>query len=276
LIEIVRHDAVTGGNPFGPAVPFTAVLDGAEVASGDILARSWIGDETGQLVNVRWTEGHDDAARLIVEAALAAAVPGGEANTATNADVHPDPAARIALFESLGFELWQEKEGFLWTDAGQELPEPDRVVLRTRDEIGAERFAAIFAESAAGTLDRVDADTVAKMGPAAWAGAFLAAVDDVWLVAETPDGEPVGFVGVDEFDPGVGSITHLTVLPGHRGRGYVDQLLRAANRRARELGFATMLSDSDTLNTPMHAALERNGHHAAATAWHKWMHRRKV
>jgi ribosomal protein S18 acetylase RimI-like enzyme len=276
LYQIDRQDAVADGNPLGPAIPFIALLDGEEVASGNLMAKSWMGDETGRLVNVRWSPGHVEAARQIVEAAVAPAT-GGEVNAATNADFHSDPAERVALFESTGFELWQEKEGFLWTDEGQDLPEPDRVVVRTVAEFGADRFAGIFAECTAGSLDRIDADTVAKMGQAAWAAAFIASVDvDIWLVAETPEGEPVGFVGVGEFDPGVGTITNIMVRPGHRGRGYVDQLLRAANRRARELGYGTMLSDSDMLNVPMHAALERNGHHAAATAWHKWMHRRKV
>lgn len=83
------------------------------------MAKSWMGDETGRLVNVRWQPGHVDAARMIVEAAIASAEPGTVLNAATNAEIHPDPAERIALFESCGFELWQEKEGFWWSDEGR-------------------------------------------------------------------------------------------------------------------------------------------------------------
>jgi RimJ/RimL family protein N-acetyltransferase len=289
LLEITCQDTVTDGFPFGPAIPFGAIAiaianadgdgdrDGAEVAHGDLMARSWMGDETGRLVNVRWTEGNLEAARLLLAAILEAAAPGDELNAASNADVHPDSAERIALFESVGFELWQEKEGFWWSDEGQDLPAPDRVVVRTPSDIGTDRFLEIFTASAAGTLDRIDADTIAEMGHAAWAAAFFAASEDTtWLLAENPEGDIVGFVGIDESDLGVGTITHITVLPDHCGNGYVDQLLRVANRTARELGFGAMLSDSDTLNAPMHAALRRNGHSPEATAWHKWMHRRKV
>lgn len=277
MYKITRQDTVTDGNPLGPVIPFVAELDGLEVASGNLMAKSWMGDETGRLVNVRWNDGHLEAARQIVTAVVAAAARGEELNTATNSDFHPHPAVRVALFESLGFELWQEKEGFVWTDSGQELPEPERITVRTLAESGPERFLEAIAESFVGTLDSVDVDTVAQMGNDDWAAAFLANHgDSTWLLAQDPDGETVGFVAVGEFDPGVGTITYISVLPGHRGQGYVDELLRLANRTARELGFSSMLSDSDMLNTPMHAALERNGHHAADTAWHKWMHRRMV
>jgi ribosomal protein S18 acetylase RimI-like enzyme len=277
LISLTRLDDVADGDPLGPATPFVAETDGIRVAEGALMATSWMGDETGQLVNVRWQPGQLAAARLVVEAAVAAARPGGEVNAATNAEVHPDPAERIALFESCGFELWQEKEGFWWSDEGQDLPEPDRITLRTLAEAGRERFAAVIAACSAGTLDRIDGDTTAAMGPDAYAAAYLDVYrDTAWLLAEDAAGEAVGFVGVGEFDPGVGSITTIGVLPGQRGNGYVDQLLRAANRTARELGFTGMLSDADVLNTPMCEAFRRNGHSSGARTWHKWMHRRKV
>jgi ribosomal protein S18 acetylase RimI-like enzyme len=277
LIAITRLDDVVDGNPLGPVTPFVAELDGAEVAGGNLMAKSWMGDETGQLINARWQPGHLEAARLIVEAAIAAARPGGEVNAATNAEIHPDPAERIALFESCGFELWQEKEGFWWSNEGQDLPEPDRITVRTLAEAGSRRFAALITACSAGTLDRIDADTRASMGPEAFGAAFLDAYhDSTWLLAEDATGEAVGFVGIGEFDPGVGSITHIGVLPAQRGNGYVDQLLRVANRTARELGFSGILSDTDVLNVPMAAAFRRNGHSSEARPWHKWMHRRKV
>lgn len=127
------------------------------------------------------------------------------------------------------------------------------------------------------TLDRIDADAMASMGPSIWAAAFLVACDDsTWLLAEDGQGEAVGFVSVGEFDEGVGTITYIGVAPDHRGQGYVDQLLQLANRTARELGFAGMLSDTDVLNVPMMEAFRRNGHSSETRGWHKWMHRRKV
>ena len=58
LILITRLDEVSDGNPLGPRVPFVAQIDGVQVAEGDLMARSWMGDETGRLVNVRWEPGH--------------------------------------------------------------------------------------------------------------------------------------------------------------------------------------------------------------------------
>ena len=241
------------------------------------MAKSWIGDETGRLVTVQWEPGNREAGRLIVEAAIAAAAPGDVLNAATNAHNHADPQDRIALFESCGFELWQEKEGFWWADEGQDLPAPQRITTRRLGEVGVDRFADLLTTCSTGTLDRVDADAMASMGASAWAHAFLNACEDsTWLMAEDSDGRAVGFVAVGEFDPGVGTITYIGVAPACRGRGYVDDLLRVANRTARELGFRAMLSDTDTLNVPMRQAFGRNGHSSQATAWHKWMHRRTV
>ena len=278
---ITRLDVVSDGNPLGPRVPFVAQTDGAQVAEGDLMARSWLGDETGRLVNVRWEPGHREAARLVVEAAIAAAQPGDVLNAATNAEIHPDPVERNAVFESCGFALWQEKEGFWWADEDQDLPAPQRITVRPLAEVGAERFADVIATCSTGTLDRIDADAAAAMTPAAWGAAFLDATQDsTWLLAEdavgNAAGQAVGFVSVGEFDPGVGTITYIGVLPGQRGRGYVDELLKLANRTAREMGFRAMLSDTDVLNIPMQQAFLRSGHSPEATAWHKWMYRRTV
>lgn len=272
---ITRLDVVSDGHPLGPRIPFVAQIDGVQVAEGDLLTRSWMGDETGRLVNVRWEPGHSDAARLVLKAAIAAAQPGDVLNAATNAEIHKDPAERLAVFESCGFTLWQEKEGFWWSDEGQDLPIPHRITARPLSEVGLERFADLIAACSAGTLDRIDTDAMAAMTPAAWAAAFLdASQDSAWLLAENTEGQAVGFVSVGEFDPGVGTITYIGVLPECRGRGYVDELLKLANHTARELGFRAILSDTDVLNAPMQQALRRNGHSAEATAWHKWMHRR--
>ena len=277
MTVITRLDDVVDGNPLGTRTPFAAMDGAQEVATGELMAKSWMGDEHGRLVNVRWQPGRVDAAAMIVEAAMASAESGTELNAATNVEVHPDPAERIALFESCGFELWQEKEGFWWSDEGQDLPEPDRITVRTLAQVGSETFIGLIGSCSLDTLDRIDTDARAAMGPSAWAAGFLASCpDSAWLLAEDPQGQAVGLVAVGEFDPGVGTIDYIAVAPDHRGRGYVDQLLRLANRTARELGFAGMLSDTDVLNVPMMEAFRRIGHSSEARAWHKWMHRRTV
>lgn len=275
MTSVARLDTVHDENPLGPRIPFIAEVDGVRVAQGDLLARSWMGDETGRLVNVRWEPGHSEAGRRIVEAAIAASQPGDVLNTATNAQMHPDPAERNAVFESCGFTLWQEKEGFWWADEGQDLQAPQRITARPLADVDTRRFTEVLAACANGTLDRIDRDAVAAMTPGAWAQAFLdASQDSTWLLAEDAESRIVGLVSVGEFDPGVGTITYIAVLPEQRGRGFVDELLKLANLTARELGFGAMLSDTDVLNLPMQQAFRRNGHSSEATAWHKWMHQR--
>ena len=278
LTAVTRLADIADAGPLGPRTPFVAEAGGVVLAEGEILAKSWMGDETGRLVTVRWAPGQVEAARLVVEAAIAAARPGEVLNAATNVAVHPEPAERIAVFESCGFELWQEKEGFWWADEGQELPLPEGVAVRRSAEVGHDRLIDLIAACTVGTLDRIDIDATAAMGLGAWAKAFLDSTrDSTWLLAEdVGSGQTVGFVSVGEFDPGVGTITYIGVLPAHRGRGHVDALLKLANRTARDLGFHAMLSDTDTLNVPMQQAFRRNGHSSEATDWHKWMHRRAV
>ncbi|MGW6929206.1 GNAT family N-acetyltransferase [Lentzea sp. NPDC054927] len=274
---ITRLDDVLDGHPLGPRTPFAAIDAGVTVATGDLMAKSWMGDETGRLVTVRWQPGRVDAAALIVEAATASAEPGTVLNASTNVEVHPDPAKRVALFESCGFELWQEKEGFWWGDEGQELPAPHRTTVRTLAQAGREKFVEVIESCSTGTLDRVDADAMAAMGPSAWSAAFLAACEDsTWLLAEDAQGQAVGLVSVGEFEENVGTISYIAVHPDHRGQGYVDQLLQLASRTARELGFTGMLSDTDVLNVPMMQAFRRNGYSSETRAWHKWMHRKTV
>ncbi|MEZ0109119.1 ribosomal protein S18 acetylase RimI-like enzyme [Catenulispora sp. EB89] len=278
MTVVTRLADIADANPLGPRTPFIAEADGVQVAEGDLMAKSWMGDETGRLVNLRWRPGHRDAARLVIEAVIAAARPGDVLNASTNVAVHRAPAERVALLESFGFELWQEKEGFWWTDEGQDLPLPEGITVRRRAEVGTDRFVQLIAACSAETLDRVDTDAAVAMGPANWAKAFLdSTTESTWLVAEDiASGQAVGFVSVGEFDPGVGTITYIGVAPGHRGRGHVDALLKLANHTARELGFHAMLSDTDTLNVPMRQAFRRNGHSSEATEWHKWLHRRTV
>ncbi|MDH6124310.1 GNAT family N-acetyltransferase [Kitasatospora sp. GP82] len=81
-----------------------------------------------------------------------------------------------------------------------------------------------------------------------------------WRIAETADGKVVGF-GFPSRNPAFPVVGYLGVLPGHRGRGYVDGIL-AENTRllAVELGAETVRADTDLTNLPMAAAFERAGY----------------
>jgi len=279
MLTVVTLPPVADGGPLDGAIRFVARAGGEELASGELLTWSNLGDETGRLITVRWADGQATAARAVVGAAIGAAEPGTELHLTANAEVDDRIGERLALFESCGFRLWQEKEGFWWADTGQELPPPADVTVRTIADVGPGRYAQVVASCTAGTLDRIDADAIASMGAAGWAAALIGDAarpeeQDTWFIVENPGGEAVGYIAVGAFGQDTGTICHVGVAAGHRGHGYIDQLLRIANRAARARGWAGMLSDVDVGNRPMLAAMARNGHRADARPWHRWMYRR--
>lgn len=93
-----------------------------------------------------------------------------------------------------------------------------------------------------------------------------------WRLLWSPP-DAAGFVAVSDFDgSGTATIAFIGSLPEHRGNGHVDDLMAAGTAAAQRNGFTAMLSDVDTENTPMLAAMERAGHHAGVRPWHVWHH----
>jgi ribosomal protein S18 acetylase RimI-like enzyme len=272
----------TSEHPLGAAIRYVVDSDGETIASGELFTDSPIIPGTGQLLLLRWEADQVDAARAIATAAIGDARPGGEVHLQANVEVHAHIDERLALADAFGFELWQEKEGFWWSDEGQAVPAPERIRCRTLTDLGAAAYADVMADAAADSLDRVQADSVRLAGALPGANAFVATYAndndaDTWLVAEDLDGVPIGFVALGTFDEDkTGTIYHIGVRAGYRGRRYIDELLRAANLATRGRGWTGMLNDVDVDNAPMMAAMERNGHRADARPWHKWYYRLAV
>ncbi|MGH9244494.1 MAG: GNAT family N-acetyltransferase [Acidimicrobiales bacterium] len=199
----------------------------------------------------------------------------------TNREVDAHPERRRALFDVLGMELFQEKEGYLWEDTGQTIVPPARLRFRSLEQIGEAAFVQVFGAVVEGTLDRNDRWYWDRTGPNRWARVmlgYLGAGDDAtWCVGYDSEGGPVGMIAVSAFDEAdTATITFVGVLPGQRGKGYIDELLAAGNAAARTRGFGSILSDVDTENHPMRAAMERAGHHPGRRPWHIWHHRAAV
>jgi GNAT superfamily N-acetyltransferase len=193
----------------------------------------------------------------------------------TNRESHPEFEQRVALFESLGMDLFQEKEGVTWVDDGQPIEVPGRLDFATISETGSDRFRDVIAAVGESTLDRNDRYYRSHMDPADWGAVYLTYMGEgeepMWLLGTLPGGEPVGFVAVVDFDgEGTATIGFIGVVPEQRGNGYIDDLLAAGTAAAREHGFRSIHSDVDTLNTPMLAAMERAGHHTGVRPWHVW------
>ena len=197
-----------------------------------------------------------------------------------NPEVHAEIPFWRSVLEGTGFSLFQEKQGFVWTDDGAERPVPPRLRFATLAEVGRPAFAVAMGQTILGTLDRNDRFYLQVCGPEGWGWEMVGAAEpgdeSGWLLAHELDGTLAGYVVVGGFEAGVGTIVHIGVVPERRGRGHVDELLTAANRAARQLGYGSMLSDVDTENAPMLAAMERNGHHRDVRPWHVWAYRRKV
>jgi len=270
-----------------PAWTMLAEEDGVPVARAALCTEEFgcgLPIREGRLAGL-WVRSGTDSARNAARGLLdrATELASGEVpfiERRLNAEVHHDIGFWQSALGDAGFSLFQEKRGFVWTDAGQELPAPTRLIFRPLSEIGAEAFAAAMAATIPGTLDRNDRFYLDACGAHGWGremiGALEAGDEGAWQVAHEPDGTLAGYVAVGTFEDGVGTIAHIGVAPNRRGRGYVNDLLLAANRAARARGHRSVLSDVDVENAPMLAAMERNDHRPGIRPWHVWAYRRDV
>jgi ribosomal protein S18 acetylase RimI-like enzyme len=192
----------------------------------------------------------------------------------TNLEVHKHPWRRIHLFEALGFELFQEKHGYLWVDRGE--PLEANIETRSLEEVGDAVYAAVFSGVPSSGLDRNDNYYYAATGPENWARVMMTSLapdDRSSCLIGYEGGEPVGMVALSAFDEeDTATIAYIGVLPEHRGRGWGRRLVTAATAAARHRGFKQILSDVDVLNTPMRTAMVACGHQPDLRSWHRWAH----
>jgi ribosomal protein S18 acetylase RimI-like enzyme len=180
-----------------------------------------------------------------------------------------DPAAvnavtwRTQALNRLGATAQLERLRFEWTPAAG-VPRPGGQ-LEFRPEPDDETFLAAFRQVSIGSLD-VDTRTgVAKHGIDAQAREDMGVYQsmpgerDWWRLAYTPDGELAG-LAIPSANPGGPVVGYLGVVPGMRGRGYVDELLAEITRFLAERGAPRILADTDNTNTPMADAFVRAGY----------------
>lgn len=193
-----------------------------------------------------------------------------------NAEIHDAPEATVQLLNGIGFELFQEKQGYWWEHDGSVIGRPARLEWVTLAETGPERYGGVMSPCIAGTLDRNDRYYWEGCGPENWAAQMLELSDDpeMWLLG-LEAGQPVGYVAVNAIEDWGATISHIGVLPERRGNGHVHRLLQAAMALCLERDITTMLSDVDVLNTPMRQAFLRAGYRQDARPWHVWVMRRR-
>jgi putative acetyltransferase len=84
-----------------------------------------------------------------------------------------------------------------------------------------------------------------------------------WLVARA-DGQAVGCVALRRLDGSVFELRRMYVRPGARGTGVADDLLAAAEARARALGARRLILQCGTAQPEAMAVYRRHGYEAIA------------
>jgi len=272
-----------------PQWTLVAEIDGEPLARGALYAEPVGGgvDTLEGTAAFLWADyedpRHPEAMTLLLDGLADRLRPSGPTtlDRRLNSEVHTDIDRLRPLLESAGFDLLQEKLGFTWVPSNPAPSTPARLRFRSLAEVGHTPYRDIMAATASGTLDRNDRYYQELCGPRPWADEMLTLLqpgdERSWLIGYGPDDTPVGFVAVGAFDDaGTWTIVHIGVVPAARGHGHVDDLLAVADRVARERGFTSGLSDLDTENAPMIAAMERAGHRTGQRPWHVWHYRRAV
>ncbi|WP_354639359.1 GNAT family N-acetyltransferase [Kitasatospora camelliae] len=255
----------------------------AEDADGRLLARAvwwtfpasdrplaldciWVDDSVPDRVTL--------AADLL--AAAHAAFPGGERlpeyhlflppGWRTDAAVHDAVAWRRQAAERAGLTGALERLRYEWTPAPERPAPAPGGTLRFAAEPDDEVFVEIFRRVAVGSLDDDTRRGLARLGARAQAEETLQDYLQMpgdrswWRVARTADGELAGFA-IPSANNGGPVVGYLGVLPEHRGRGLVDELLAEITRFHAARGAHRIGADTDLDNRPMAAAFTRAGYH---------------
>ncbi|MEV0124364.1 GNAT family N-acetyltransferase [Streptomyces sp. NPDC050703] len=171
---------------------------------------------------------------------------------------------RMSILERTGARLLVERLRLEWRQ-GTPVPRPGtRLAFRAvRDP---EELVGLMTSALEGTLDAHSRAALRhRPGPDVARRHFedelarYAGPRDWWRVATLPDGEPVGFVVPARNDRNA-IIAYLAVLPAHRGKGYVDDILAEGTRILAECGVPRVRAATDVGNTPMAAAFRRAGY----------------
>jgi GNAT superfamily N-acetyltransferase len=214
-----------------------------------------------------------DGVRL-VKAALAAVVPAGArppeyarflpAGWRDQPRTRSPVEQRMAALERTGARLFVERLRLEWRAGGPVAGPGGRLAFRpVRDP---DELIGLMTAVLEGTLDAHSRADLTRMTPAEAAREQYrgeldryASPHDWWRIAVLPDGEPAGFVipAHNGYNP---IIAYLAVLPAHRGRGYIDDILAEGTRVLAAEEVPWIRASTDVGNIPMAAAFARAGY----------------
>ncbi len=169
-------------------------------------------------------------------------------------------AWRLAAAARAGLGEITERSRYEWTPETALPPRSQRVVFVPCPD--DEAFIDAFRRVSVGSLDAHTRRQVAAVGSEQAARQELASYSmmmgsrDWWRLAYTKSGELIGFA-LPEANDGGPVVGYLGVVPEHRGRGFIDDLLAEITLFLAERGAQRIVADVDTANTPMVAAFVR-------------------
>ncbi len=184
---------------------------------------------------------------------------------------HPALVAEVDLktraAAAAGMTGVNERLQFQWDADGPLPPEPGSLVFAPADD---DAFVRLFAAAAAGSLDVMTRRELESSSPDEMARAEIdyyracPGERSWWHTAATTDGTVVG-IAIPSATPTNRNVGYLAVLPEHRGRGYVDEILAFITRFHAEHGAPRITATTDTANAPMAAAFRRVGFRGTET-----------
>ena len=68
-----------------------------------------------------------------------------------NPEVDDHPRERVRLFDDMGMDLFQEKQGFTWRNCGAPIPPPGRLRFATALDTGRDLYQDVVARAGAAT-----------------------------------------------------------------------------------------------------------------------------
>ncbi|MBW0115959.1 GNAT family N-acetyltransferase [Pseudonocardia abyssalis] len=232
--------------------------DAAPVALDCLHVRPGVPDRAG-LAHRLLTAGH---AALAARPRYELTLPGGRRD---RPDVVAAVAWRTDAARRAGPTVEVERLRYEWTPDAPVPPPSTRLAFRPEPD--DEVFVDAFRRVAAGSLD------VATRREVADVGAERQARDDLefyrgcpgdrewWRLAHTLDGALAGFA-VPSATPYGRNVGYLGVVPGMRGRGFVDDVLGEVTRIHAADGAEWITATTDVVNAPMAAAFGRAGYRA--------------
>jgi ribosomal protein S18 acetylase RimI-like enzyme len=174
-------------------------------------------------------------------------------------------ADRRTVARLAGLRFLVERVQVRWTagPAAALAPRPGRLTFRPVDDDA--EVLAVVRGTLEGTLDAHARRDLARLGVEAAARVIVEELPgprSLVRLAHDPAGRPVG-ITVPGLGPWGPDVAYIGVLPEHRGRGYVDDLLLEATHLLVEAGATEIDAATDVGNTPMAAAFMRCGYTVA-------------